>query len=110
MIGEEIQEAADIGVLGVAPILPIVVGAHLIGVEPHRAGGGLAHLGARRRGDQRRGQREKLRIVQPAAEIDAVDDVAPLIGAAHLQDAAVTAVELDEIIGLQDHVIEFEER
>jgi hypothetical protein len=44
-----------------------------------------------------------------AAEVDAVDDVAPLIGAAHLQHAAVTLVQLDEIIGLQDHVVEFEE-
>ena len=108
--GEQFQEAGDVGVLGVAPVLPVVVGAHLIGVEPHRAGRGLAHLGARRRGDQRRGQREQLRAVQPAAEIDAVDDIAPLVRAAHLQHAAVAAVQLDEIVGLQDHVIEFEER
>ena len=47
---------------------------------------------------------------QPAAEIDAVDDVAPLVRAAHLQHAAVAPVQLDEIVGLQDHVVEFEER
>ena len=108
--GEQFQKAGDVGVLGVAPILPVVVGAHLIGIEPHRAGRGLAHLGARRRGDQRRSQREELRTVQPAAEIDAVDDVAPLVRAAHLQHAAVAAEQFDEIVGLQDHVIEFEER
>ena len=44
------------------------------------------------------------------AEVDAVDNVAPLVGAAHLQPAADTLVELDEVIGLQDHVVEFEER
>ena len=48
--------------------------------------------------------------MQPPAEIDAADDVAPLVGAAHLQHAAVAAVELDEVVGLQDHVVEFEER
>ena len=41
---------------------------------------------------------------------DAVDDVAPLIRAAHLQPAAVALVQLDEIVGLQNHVVEFEER
>ena len=56
------------------------------------------------------GQRVELRRAHAAAEIDAVDDVAPLVGAAHLQAAAVAPVELDEIVGLQDHVVEFEER
>jgi hypothetical protein len=45
-----------------------------------------------------------------AAEIDAVDDVAPLVGAAHLQGAAVAPVQLDEVVGLQDHVVELDER
>ena len=107
---EQFQETADVGVLGVAPVLPVFVGAHQVGIEPHRAGRGLAHLGARGGGDQRRGEREELRVVQAAAEIDAVDDIAPLIGAAHLQHAAVTPVQLDEIVGLQDHVVEFEKR
>ncbi len=75
-----------------------------------RAGGGLAHLGAGGGGEQRRGQREQLRLDHAAAEIDAVDDVAPLIRAAHLQDAAEALLQLDEIVGLQDHVVEFEER
>ena len=52
----------------------------------------------------------ELRRAHPAAEVDAVDDVAPLVRAAHLQDAAVALVQLDEVVGLQDHVVEFEER
>ena len=43
---EQLQKARDIGVVGIAPILPIFVSADLIGIEPDRAGGGLAHLGA----------------------------------------------------------------
>ena len=43
------------------------------------------------RGEQRRGETEQLDAVGAAPELDAVDDVAPLIRAAHLQAAAVTA-------------------
>ena len=46
-VGEAPQEAADVGVIGIAPVLPELVGTQAIGVEPHRAGGALAHLGAR---------------------------------------------------------------
>ena len=35
------------------------------------------------------------------AEVDAHDDVAPLVGAAHLQVAAGAPGELDEVVGLQ---------
>ncbi len=37
---------------------------------------------------------------------DAGDDVAPLVGAADLQCAAVALVQLDEVVGLQQHVAE----
>ena len=79
------------------------------GVEPDRTIDGLAHLGARGCGQERRGQRVELRRSHAVAEIDTVDDVAPLIGAAHLQAAAGALVKFDEIVGLQDHVVEFEE-
>ena len=108
--GEQLEKADDVAVLGVAPVLPVVVRADQIGIEPDGAGRRLAHLGAGRSRDQRRGQRKQLRVQHAAAEIDAVDDVAPLIGAAHLQNAAVALVELDEIVGLQHHVVEFEKR
>ena len=108
--GEQLEEARHVAVLGVAPVLPVVVRAHEVGVEPHRAGRGLAHLGARARGDQRRGQREQLHVRHAPAEVDAADDVAPLVGAAHLQHAAGALVQFDEVVGLQDHVVEFEER
>ena len=86
---EQPQEAADVGVLGVAPVLPEVVGAQHVLVEPHGAGDALAHLGARGGGQQRRGQRVQLVRAHAAAEVDAGDDVAPLVGGAHLQVAAL---------------------
>ena len=66
-VGEQLQEAAHVRVLGVAPELPVVVGAQAVGVQPHRALGGLAHLGARGGGDQRTGQAEHLLAIHPAA-------------------------------------------
>ncbi len=41
-----LREARDVAIFGVAPVLPIVVRAHQIAIEPDRAGRGLAHLGA----------------------------------------------------------------
>ena len=89
--------------------MPEIVGAELVGVEPDRALRGLAHLGAGGGGEQRRRQREQLRRAHAAAEIDAVDDVAPLVGAAHLQAAADAPRQFDEVVGLADHVVELDE-
>ena len=52
-VGEQLQEPAHVGVLGVPPELPVVVGAAHVGVQPDRALGGLAHLGAGGGGEQR---------------------------------------------------------
>jgi hypothetical protein len=51
-----------------------------------------------------------MRHAHAPAEIDAGDDVAPLIGAAHLQVGAVAARELRVVVGLQKHVVELDER
>ena len=61
-------------------------------------------------GDQRRGQAEQLAAVDPPRQLDAGDDVPPLVGAAHLQHAAVAAGEFQKVVGLQHHVVEFEKR
>ncbi len=45
-----------------------------------------------------------------SAEVDPRDDVAPLVGAAHLQVALVAPRQLDEVVGLQQHVVELDER
>ena len=103
------EEARDVGVLGVAPELPVVPGGQLVGIEPDRSGRCLAHLRPRRRGQKWTGQRVELRRAHAAAKVDAGDDVAPLVGAAHLQGAAGAAAELDEVVCLQAHVVEFDE-
>jgi hypothetical protein len=90
--------------------LPVIVRAHEVGVEPYGAGLGLAHLAAGGGRQQRRRQREQLNVDQPAAEVDAVDDISPLVGSAHLQNTAVALVKLHEVVGLQNHVIELKKR
>ena len=69
----------------------------------------LAHLGAVGGRDQRRRQPEELGCRRCAGQLDAVDDIAPLVRAAHLQPAAGAAGQLEEVVGLEDHVVELEE-
>ncbi len=45
-LGEETQKAADIGVIGIPPELPVFVRRQFLGVEPYRAARGFPHLGA----------------------------------------------------------------
>ena len=67
-VGEQLQEAPDVGVLRVPPELPVIVGAEQFVIEPDRALRGLAHLGAVGGGDQRRGHAEQLGPVDPPAQ------------------------------------------
>jgi hypothetical protein len=108
-IGEDAQEAAHVAVVGVAPELPeIVVRQHLF-VQPDRAVDRLAHLGAVGGGQQLGGRAEQFDPVHPAGQFDAVDDVAPLVRPAELQPAAMAQRQFAEVVGLKDHVVEFEE-
>ena len=108
-LAEQAQESADIAILRIAPELPVVVGAESVGIEPDRALGGLAHLGPGRRRNERRGQPEQFALLDAPAQFDTVDDVAPLVGAAELKRAIVAPRQFDEIVGLEDHVVEFQE-
>ena len=56
--------------------------------------------------DERRGQGVDARAVGPTDQLDAGGDVAPLVAAAGLQDAAVAAVQLEVVERLQQHVAE----
>jgi hypothetical protein len=98
------HELVDVGVAGVQPELVEGVRRGLLRVEPDGAGFGLAELGAVGLGDQRQGQAEDVFLVQAARQVGAGDDVAPLVGAADLQHAAVALVEFGEVVALQEAV------
>ncbi|MCY1234948.1 hypothetical protein D9M72_475470 [compost metagenome] len=108
-IGEEFEKAHHIGILGVAPELPVVVGRQAVFVDPDGAGRRLAHLDARGGRQKRRGHAEDLRALDASHQIDATHDVAPLVAAAELQPAAGAAEQFEVVDRLQDHVVELEE-
>ena len=108
-VGEETHEAADIGVFRVAPELPVFVRALAVRVEPDSAVGRLAHLAARSRRDQVSGQAEGLAAFHLVYEVDAADDIAPLVRAAELDAAAMALEQFEEVIGLHQQVVELEE-
>jgi hypothetical protein len=108
-LGVELEEPADIGIGRVAPELPELVGltACRRSATPRREAvlpiflpSAVVSSGE---------VRPNISRPRPAGQVDAVDDVAPLVRAAHLQQAAIAAVQLEEVVGLQDHVVEFEE-
>jgi len=109
-IREQAHEFADIPVIGISPELPVIIGTEPIGVEPDRTIHRFAHFRAVRFRNERGRHAKKFRAINPAAEFDAVDNIPPLVGAAHLQSAAMLTRQFEIIIGLQDHIIEFEER
>mmetsp|Transcript_18251 Transcript_18251/g.28865 ORF Transcript_18251/g.28865 Transcript_18251/m.28865 type:complete len:278 (+) Transcript_18251:94-927(+) len=106
--GIKLEEPTHIRIGRVAPELPEFIGRQHLGVQPDRTSLRLAHFFAVRRGQQRRGEAVDLPLDHPARQVDAVDDIAPLIRTTHLQDTVIAAVKLHEIIGLQDHIVEFE--
>ena len=106
---EHLEVLHHIAVVGVEPELAEGVRAGQGRVEPYRAGFGLAELRAVGLRDQRGGQCVHGLLLDPADEVDAGGEVAPLVGAAGLQGAAVATVELEVVIALHDLVRELRE-
>ena len=106
--GEKAQEAADITIFGVAPELPEIPDRQFVFVEPNRTLGGFAHLRAGRGGDQRRGQAKDFLAIDAPCQINPRDDIAPLIGAAHLQHTAIAAAQFHKVVSLQNGIVEFQ--
>lgn len=108
--GEEAEEPGHFAVIDIPPELVVVVRGGAGGVEPDGAGGGLAEFLAVALEQQREGGGVGLLAGELADEAGAGDDIAPLVLAAELQFAAIILVQDVEVVGLQEHVIEFEER
>src|SRR3546814_12161226 len=68
-----------------APELPIIVAGKLILIQPHRPPNGLAHLGPVGIGKERSGQPKNLRPIDPPSQLNAIDDIAPLVRTAHFK-------------------------
>ena len=99
----------DVGVLDVPPVLVEVVGRGLVGVQPHGAAGGLAHLLALRSQQQGNGHGVGVLAQLAADQLGAAQHVAPLVVAAELHVAAVMLEQVVEVVGLHGHVVELQE-
>ena len=78
--------------------------------EPDRPLLGLSELLAAGVRDERHRQPVGLLAEHSSDEVDPGDDVPPLVLAAHLKDYAVVPHEHVEVIGLENHVVELQER
>ena len=107
--GQQREALFHVLIVHVAPVLVEVVGRGLLGVEPQRARLGLAHLAAVVRQQQLEGYRERVLALLAADEVRAGQYVAPLVVAAQLHAAAVPAEQLQEVVALHQHVVEFQE-
>ena len=108
--GEDADVAGGVDIGAVEPELVELVWRCALGVEPHVSALGLAELGAVGLGDERAGEGVGLATFYAADELGAGGNVAPLVGTAHLQLAALGAVEDEEVVALQQLVAELGER
>ena len=104
---EKAQELGHIRILNIPPVLPEIVGGCFVGRQPHRAVRRFAHFGAAGGGQQGDGQGVGRFPLEPPDQIHTGNHVAPLVRSAHLQDAMFGFEQMPEIIGLQQHIVEF---
>ena len=99
----------DICIAHVAPVLVKLKGSGLVGVQPDSVAGGFAHLFALRIRQQCDGHGVGVLAQLTANQLGAAQHVAPLVIAAELHVAAVMLEHVVEVVGLHDHVVEFQE-
>ena len=106
---EHTDALQHVGIVDVAPVLEELKGAGLVGVKPHRALSGLAHLVAL--GVQQQGDGHGVGVLAQllADQLRAAQHIAPLVVAAELHIAAVMLEHVVEVVALHDHVVELQE-
>ena len=107
--GQHADALQNVSILNIAPVLVELVGSGLVGIQPHSAGSSLAHLLAL--GVQEQGDGHGVGILAQLAadQLGAAQHVGPLVVAAELHVAAVLLVQVVEVVGLHDHVVELQE-
>ena len=107
--GQKSQTLLYLHVFDVSPVLVELVGRGLFRIKPYGALHGLAHLDTLAGGQKLEGQTVCRLILFSADQLYAADDIGPLVIAAHLHLTAVHLIQLQEIVGLHDHVVKLEE-
>ncbi len=104
--GEEPQVGTDHLVLRAKEELVQLVGTRPACVQPHRPRLGLAELRAVGLHHEGGGQAEGLGLAHLADEFDPHRDVPPLVAPPELEPAVEGVVEMEVVVGLEEHVAE----
>ena len=87
----------------------IIIGRCEVSVEPDGSTFGFSHFCAAGGCEEGGGEAKEVGAIFFATKLYAVDDVTPLIAAAHLKNSSVAAVQFGKVVALEDHVIKFNE-
>src|SRR5438309_5806412 len=105
-----LEKALHIPVIDVDPELVKLIRRGQLSVQPDGSSRGFAHFLSTRRSEKWKGHGKGFAIGDPTDEVDPSDQVAPLIIPADLEHAAIALEEHQKVIGLQELVVELEER
>lgn len=100
------QEALDVFIGQLDPILTELIRARLVGIEPQRSVHRLPHLRAVTTREKRPCEAEGRLLQTLTYQLDASSDVPPLIGTTHLHLDVFVLAQMSKIVRLQQHVRE----
>ena len=107
---EQFQVSLDVAIVRIDPGLIELVRRRELGVEIDRSLFRLAELFPRGHRHQRCDEPVCLRVLDAPDQIHARRDVPPLVAAADLERALALAKQVQEVVGLEQHVAELGER
>src|SRR5215468_10357023 len=108
--GVVLEKALHIPVININPELVKLIWGGQLSVQPDGSSRGFAHFLSTRRGEERKGHGKSVAIGDTADEVDPGDQVLPLIVPSYLEHTAIALEEHQKVIGLQQLVVELEER
>ena len=108
-VGQQGQAVFHITVVHITPVLIKIVGRGLFGVQPQGALFGFAHFFALAIGQELAGHAVGRLLHLATNQLHATQHVGPLVVAAQFHNAIVILMQLPEVIGLHNHVVEFKE-
>ena len=108
-IGQQCQAVFNIAVVNIAPVLVEIVGRGLFGIQPQGTLFGFAHFFAFAVGQKLAGHAVSGLLLLAANQLYAAQHIGPLVVAAQLHNAAIILMQLPEIVGLHNHIVELEE-
>ena len=107
--GQQGHAVLHVAVVDIAPILVEFIRRGFFRIKPESALFGFAHLAAIAGGQKLAGHAEGRLLILTADQLNAAEHVGPLVVAAQLHHAAIIMMQLPEVVGLHNHVVELEE-